>query len=122
MGYLPSQISQHIDLQIPGNPGTGGSDYASFVCAGVPAFSLSSLSWSYRQTYHNPTDTFDKVIIDDQMNNAVLTAMLTYLASEEPEKLPRDQRVMGINPRTGEPGSWPTCRPPARNADSYFRR
>ncbi|MBT8396029.1 MAG: M20/M25/M40 family metallo-hydrolase, partial [Gemmatimonadetes bacterium] len=70
MTALPTQISQHIDLNIPGRPGTGGSDYASFVCASVPAFSLSSLSWDYGQTYHNPTDTFDKVIIDDVTNNA----------------------------------------------------
>jgi len=122
MTALPTQISGEIDLQIPGNPGTGGSDYASFVCAGVPAFSLSSLSWSYSQTYHNPTDTFDKVIIDDIANNATLTAMLTYLAAEEPDMLPRDTRVMGINRRTGEPGSWPQCREPARDPSGYFWR
>ena len=123
MTALPYEISQYIDLNIPGTPGTGGSDYASFVCAGAPAFSLSSLSWSYRQTYHNPTDTFDKVVIDDVTNNATLTAMLTYLASEEPTKLPRDTRVMsGINPRTGEPITWPQCREPARNADGDFNR
>jgi Zn-dependent M28 family amino/carboxypeptidase len=122
MTALPTQISQHIDLNIPGTPGTGGSDYSSFVCASVPAFSISSLSWTYSQTYHNPTDTFDKVIIDDVVNNAVLTAMLAYMASEEEAKLPRDQRVMGPNPRTGEPGAWPACREAARNADGYFRR
>jgi len=123
MTAVPYEITQHIDLNIPGTPGTGGSDYASFVCAGVPAFSLSSLSWSYRQTYHNPTDTFDKIIIDDVMNNATLTAMLTYLAAQEPEKLPRDTRIMtGTNPRTGEPLTWPQCREPARNADGYFNR
>jgi carboxypeptidase Q len=122
MGILPSQISQHIDLDIPGNPGTGGSDYASFVCATVPAFSLSSLNWAYRQTYHNPTDTFDKVIIDDVTNNAVLTAMLAYLASEEADKLPRDLRDLGMDQRTGESRAWPQCREPTRNADGYFRR
>ena len=122
MTALPTDISQHIDLTIPGRPGTGGSDYSSFVCASVPAFSIRSLSWSYGQTYHNPTDTFDKVIIDDVTNNAVLTAMLTYLASEEPEMLPRNHAVMGINPRTGEPAEWPQCREPARNADDYFWR
>ncbi len=123
MTAIPNEIGQYIDLQFPGNPGTGGSDYASFVCAGVPAFSLSSLSWSYRQTYHNPTDTFDKIVIDDVTNNAVLTAMLTYLASEEPELLPRDRRIMsGVNPRTGEPMTWPQCREPARNANGYFNR
>jgi len=122
MTALPTQISRHIDLNIPGRPGTGGSDYASFVCASVPAFSLSSLSWDYRQTYHNITDTFDKVVIDEVTNNAVLTAMLAYLASEEPDKLPRDHAALGINPRTGEPMAWPQCRQPARNADNYFRR
>ena len=122
MTALPTQISQEIDLNIPGTPGTGGSDYSSFVCASVPAFSISSLSWSYSQTYHNPTDTFDKVIIDDITNNAVLTAMLTYMASEEEQMLPREHRVMGLNPRTGEPGSWPECREPARDDSAYFRR
>ncbi|MGW8267157.1 MAG: M20/M25/M40 family metallo-hydrolase [Longimicrobiales bacterium] len=123
MTALPNEISRHIDLTIPGMPGTGGSDYASFVCAGVPAFSLRSLSWEYGQTYHNPTDTFDKIVIDEIVNNATLTAMLTYLASEEPDKLPRDTRIMsGINPRTGEPMAWPQCREPARNADGYFNR
>jgi Iap family predicted aminopeptidase len=123
MTLLPNEISQHIDLTIPGMPGTGGSDYASFVCAGVPAFSLRSLSWEYGQTYHNPTDTFDKIVIDEIVNNATLTAMLTYLASEEPDKLPRDTRIMsGTNPRTGEPITWPQCREPARNADGYFNR
>jgi len=122
MTGLPTQISQHIDLTIPGRPGTGGSDYSSFVCASVPAFSISSLSWSYGQTYHNPTDTFDKVIIDDITNNAVLTAMLAYMAAEEPEMLPRNHAVYGIDPRTGEPGPWPECRDAARDPSGYFRR
>jgi len=122
MTALPTQVSQHIDLTIPGRPGTGGSDYASFVCASVPAFSISSLSWEYRQTYHNPTDTFDKVIIDDVTNNAVLTATLAYLASEEADFLPRDHAMLPMNARTGEPGAWPQCRAPARNGDGYFRR
>jgi len=123
MTAVPGEITQHIDLQFPGNPGRGGSDYASFVCAGVPAFSLSSLSWSYGQTYHNPTDTFDKIVIDDVVNNATLTAMLTYLASEEDDMLPRDTRTMtGTNPRTGEPVTWPECRAPARDPSGYFNR
>lgn len=119
---VPTEISQQIDLVIPGTPGTGGSDYASFVCAGVPAFSLSSLSWSYRQTYHNETDTFDKLVLDDLASNATLTAMLAYLASEEAERLPRDRRVLGVNPQTGEPRPWPRCQEPARDASRYFGR
>jgi len=122
MAALPEQISSEINLVIPGNPGRGGSDFASFVCAGVPAFSLRSLSWSYRQTYHNVLDTFDKIVIDDVINNAILTAMLTYLASEEEDKLPRTKRILEASPLTGEPMPWPECRPPARNADGFFFR
>jgi hypothetical protein len=116
LSAIPGEISQHIDLAIPGSPGGGGSDYASFVCAGVPAFSLSSLGWAYSPyTWHTNLDTFDKLVMDDVMNNATLTAMLVYLAAEEDEMLPRDRRVLGTNPRTGEPRSWPQCRQPNRS-------
>ncbi len=123
LSSIPGEITRHIDLTIPGSPGGGGSDYASFVCAGVPAFSLSSLSWSYSPyTWHTNLDTFDKLVMDDVMNNATLTAMLTYLASEEEEMLPRDTRTLGTDPRTGEPRSWPQCRLPARTGERYFNR
>jgi hypothetical protein len=113
---VPQEITQHIDLRIPGTPGGGGSDYASFVCAGAPAFGLSSLSWEYgTYTWHTNRDTFDKVVIDDLKNNATLTAALVYLASEEADRLPRDQAVLPVNPRTGQQMTWPTCRDGARS-------
>ncbi|MEX2610097.1 MAG: M20/M25/M40 family metallo-hydrolase [Gemmatimonadota bacterium] len=108
MAALPQEISRHIDLNIPGSPGGGGSDYASFVCAGAPGFSISSLSWSYgTHTWHTNRDSFDKIVMDDLMNNATLTAMLAYLASEDAERMPRDQAA-GVN--------WPTCRPGAQSS------
>ncbi len=120
---IPAQLTQEIDLNIPGSPGGGGSDYASFVCSGAPGFSLSSLGWSYNPyTWHTQRDSFDKLILDEITQNAVLTAMLTYLASEDPERMPRDQRVLGTNPRTGEPRTWPTCRDAARTSEDYFNR
>jgi len=111
LSQVPSEITRHIDLGLPGRPGGGGSDYASFICAGAPAFSLSSLSWDYgTYTWHTNRDTFDKIVLDEVRSNAILTAMLAYLASEEPDRLPRDRRVLGLNPRTGQPAQWPTCR------------
>ena len=60
---VPGEIKKHIKTDFPGMPGGGGSDYASFVAAGVPAFSLSSLDWSYRDyTWHTNIDTYDKII------------------------------------------------------------
>lgn len=115
---IPQEITRHIDLTIPGRPGGGGSDYASFVCAGTPAFSLRSLSWDYgTYTWHTNRDTYDKVALDDIRNNATLTAMLAYLASEEAERLPRDRAMLPINPRTGQQMSWPTCREPERSSN-----
>lgn len=116
LAQVPAEITRHIELQVPGTPGGGGSDYASFVCHGAPAFSLSSLSWDYgTYTWHTDRDTYDKISFDDVRNNATLTAMLAYLAAEEPERMPRDRVSPLHNPRTGEPMSWPQCREAARS-------
>jgi len=123
MSALPQEISQHIDLSFPGNPSGGGTDHASFICAGAPAFGLGSLSWDYfRYTWHTNIDTFDKLVFDDLKNNATLVAMLTYMASEEPERIPRDRRELAVDPRTGEQREWPTCRDARRSWEAYRNR
>jgi hypothetical protein len=112
---VPSAIRSEIKSNFPGSPSGGGSDYASFVAAGAPAFSLSSLSWSYgNYTWHTNRDTYDKIVFDDVQNNAILTAILTYMASEDPERASNEKSVMPINPRTGEKAAWPTPRQPTR--------
>ncbi|GMR12230.1 MAG: hypothetical protein BMS9Abin29_0419 [Gemmatimonadota bacterium] len=116
LSQIPSELSEEIRLDVPGNLGGGGSDYASFICAGAPAFSLGSLRWRYgTYTWHTNRDTFDKVVIDDLRNNAILTAMLVYLASEEPDRLPRDRRTRVFDARSGRESTWPTCRDGARS-------
>jgi hypothetical protein len=96
----------------------GGTDNASFVCYGAPAFGLGSAGADYFQyTWHTNRDTFDKLILDNVQNNATLTAMLVYLASEEPERVSRERRtVFPVNPQTRAPGSWPACQPAARSS------
>jgi carboxypeptidase Q len=112
---VPSAIRSEIKSNFPGSPSGGGSDYASFVAAGAPAFSLSSLSWSYgNYTWHTNRDTYDKIVFDDVQNNAILTAILTYMASEDPQKASNEKSVMPINPRTGEKTAWPSPRQPTR--------
>jgi carboxypeptidase Q len=107
MTRIPQQITSHINILNPGFPGSGGTDHASFVCAGAPAFNLSSNSWNYNTvTWHTNRDTFDKIVEEEIRNNATLTAMLVYLASEHPERLSREQRDMGNL-------SWPQCQPGA---------
>lgn len=108
---VPDAVTEHIETTFPGNPGRGGSDYASFVAKGAPAFSLSSLSWSYwNYTWHTNLDTYDKIVFDDVRNNAILTAVLAYMASEDPERTSREKAVLSVNPRTGEQREWPEPR------------
>ena len=107
LARIPQQISGQITLQMPGQPGTGGTDHVSFLCAGAPAFSLGGVSWDYgTATWHTNRDTFDKVVEEDIRSNATLAAMLVYLASEDPQRVSREKRHMGDIP-------WPPCRPGA---------
>ncbi|HEV2643779.1 MAG TPA: M20/M25/M40 family metallo-hydrolase, partial [Candidatus Elarobacter sp.] len=107
---LPTEFTSEVRFGMPGQPGGGGSDFASFLCHGAPGFSLGSLDWEYfAYTWHTNRDTFDKIVFDDLKRNATMTAMLAYLASEDPVTMPRDQRV-GIQAfRSTTPGAWPTC-------------
>lgn len=108
---VPDEVSEHIETNFPGTPGRGGSDYASFVAAGAPAFNLSSLSWSYwNYTWHTNRDTYDKIVWDDLRNNVILTAVLAYMASEDPDRTSREKINLPINRRTGEQMTWPEAR------------
>jgi len=112
---VPDSITQEIETKFPGTPARGGSDYASFQAAGAPAFSLSSLNWSYwNYTWHTNRDTYDKIIFDDLRSNVILTAILAYMASEDEETTSRVKRVLPIDSRTGEQRKWPSPRTPTR--------
>jgi hypothetical protein len=115
LARVPRELTGEINLNIPGTPGGGGSDYASFICYGAPAFSLSALNWGYgTYTWHTNRDTFDKIVFDDLKNNATLTAMLAYLAAEDPAKVSRERRSVLPPSQRGTPTSWPECRDGAR--------
>lgn len=115
LSAVPREIRQHIETDFPGTPSGGGTDHSSFVAAGAPAFSLFSLSWGYwNYTWHTNRDTYDKIVFDDVRNNVILTAILAYMASEDPEETSREKRVMPVNPRTGKQSSWPNPRSPNR--------
>ena len=116
---LPTEISRRVRLQIPGSPAGGGSDNASFACYGTPAFGLGARGFDYgTYTWHTQRDTYDKVSFENVANNATLTAMLTYLASEEPELIPRDRAE--LRNAQGNATSWPQCSEPQRNSTRYF--
>jgi hypothetical protein len=121
LARVPEDITRHIELSVPGTPAGGGSDNASAACYGAPGFSLGSISWDYgTYTWHTNRDTFDKIMFDEIRNNATLTAMLVYLATEDPDFMPRERRVMPVG-RDGEQRTWPDCVTPARASSQSTR-
>jgi Zn-dependent M28 family amino/carboxypeptidase len=108
LSRVPSEVTKNIQMSYPGMPGGGGSDNASFTTAGVPGFGLGSNMWDYfSYTWHTNRDTYDKLVFDEIKNNVVLAASLAYLASEDPQIVPRDKRLMPIDEKTGQPRPWP---------------
>lgn len=115
MAAAPRELTKDIKTTFPGTPGGGGSDHASFVAAGVPAFMLGSLNWAYgNYTWHTNRDTYDKIVFDDVKNNVALIAIMTYMASEDPERASAERIKLPMNPRTNEPMTWPEVREPNR--------
>jgi carboxypeptidase Q len=119
--HLPEEIGKHLTWTFPGSPG-GSGDYHSFQCAGVLALRLGpgAAEWEYTAyTWHTTLDTFDKIVFDDVKHNVTLTAMLAYLASEDPTLVPRERRVFTPDDQ-GRLESWPDCQPPARTSAHWF--
>ena len=107
LAAVPDTIRKRIITSFPGSPSGGGSDNASFVAAGAPGFSLGSLNWSYfNYTWHTNRDTYDKIIWDDLRNNAMLAAIMVYMASEDPQRASLEKAELGPG-RGGQPQTWP---------------
>ena len=125
LSRVPSELTREVRFQFPGMPAGGGTDHASFDCAGAPGFGLGSLNWDYfLYTWHTNRDTVDKIVFDDLKSNAVLTAMLVYLASEDPQPVSRDRRTVfptraGFGPGGPQGTSWPSCTNPPRSFTDY---
>ena len=76
---------------------------------------LGSLNWSYgNYTWHTNRDTYDKIVFDDVKSNVALIAMMTYMASEDPEKASAEKIKLPVNQRTGERMAWPEVKEPTR--------
>jgi hypothetical protein len=121
MSAMPAEITQWIRLSGPGGIG-GGTDHVSFACRGAPALTLNALSWDYsNSTWHTQRDSYDKLIIDDVKNNATLTAMLAYMASEDPERSSRELISPLPTGPNGQPITIPNCGAPMRNSQGNRR-
>ncbi len=138
---VPTEFKTQIQYGGVGGPAGGGSDDFNFSCAGLPAFGLGALSWDYNNyTWHTDRDTYDKIVFDDLESNATLTAMLAYLASEDPTLIQRvnpdsaraavraQLAASGEQPTTGRgrggfggPRLWPECENAPRSTNPRLR-
>jgi carboxypeptidase Q len=50
VAQLPTEISEHIELDLPGPQETGGSDHVAFLCHGAPGWRLQSHYPEYAST------------------------------------------------------------------------
>jgi hypothetical protein len=103
---MPKELRDQVRFSGVGSPASGGTDHAAFDCYGAPGFGLSSLSWDYNAyTHHTNRDTFDKIVIDEVKGNAIITAMLVYMASEDATFIARDRRNLNEpDPTAGRGG------------------
>ncbi|HKI93678.1 MAG TPA: M28 family peptidase [Gemmatimonadales bacterium] len=137
LGSVPAELRNEINFGGDGFPAGGGSDHASFACHGAPAAELGSLPWNYfNYTWHTQRDTYDKIVFDDLKSNATLTAMLAYLAAEDPTTVSREKIDIAAlaarfnadtTARNGRrryyrmPTTWPECQPAPRQTKARLQ-
>jgi carboxypeptidase Q len=69
---------------------TGGTDSTSFNNAGLPGIGASQDSIEYNShTHHTNLDTYERIIPDDVMKNAVITASVVYHIANRDRMMPR---------------------------------
>lgn len=101
---IPKEITE-ISTDFPGTPAGGGSDNASFVAAGIPSFYLGTNNWDYGTvTWHTNLDTYDKIVFDDLRRSVLATAILAYMASEDPARASTEKITVTND---GKPVIWP---------------
>lgn len=73
------------------NPGnTGGTDHLSFDAVGIPGFQFIQDPIEYwSRTHHTNMDTYERLVIDDLKQMAVIVASFVYNTAQRSEKIPR---------------------------------
>ncbi|GLU43938.1 M20/M25/M40 family metallo-hydrolase [Allomuricauda sp. NBRC 101325] len=70
---------------------TGGTDHLGFDAIGIPGFQFiqDPIEYSTR-THHTNMDTYERLVIDDLKQMAVIVAAFVYNTAQRDEKLPRE--------------------------------
>ncbi len=72
---------------------TGGTDHLSFDALGLPAFQFIQDRIEYSRGYHTNMDTYERLLMSDLKQNAIIVAAFIYQAAMRDEQLPRKPYV-----------------------------
>jgi hypothetical protein len=79
--------------------GIGSTDHLSFIRAGMMGFNPVQDYENYDvREHHTNVDTFERVVIDDLKQNAIVLASFLYHAANRPQRLPAPPRAGGGRP------------------------
>jgi carboxypeptidase Q len=67
---------------------TSGTDHLSFDAVGLPGFQFIQDAIEYGRGYHTVMDTYERLVMEDLMVNAIITASFVYNAAMRDAKLP----------------------------------
>ena len=69
---------------------TGGTDHLAFDAVGIPGFQFIQDPIEYNtRTHHTNADTYERLMMDDLKQMAVIVATFVYNTAQMQEKLPR---------------------------------
>ena len=73
---------------------TGGTDHLAFDAVGVPGFQFIQDPIEYwSRTHHTNMDTYERLVIDDLKQMAVIVASFVYNTAQRKDKIPRKPLV-----------------------------
>ncbi|MCZ6595264.1 MAG: M20/M25/M40 family metallo-hydrolase [Bacteroidetes bacterium] len=71
---------------------TGGTDHLGFDAIGIPGFQFIQDPIEYwSRTHHTNMDTYERLVIDDLKQMAVIVASFVYNTAQRDQKLPREE-------------------------------
>ncbi|TAL61292.1 MAG: M20/M25/M40 family metallo-hydrolase [Bacteroidetes bacterium] len=75
---------------------TSGTDHLSFDAVGLPGFQFIQDKIEYGRGYHTVMDTYERLVMADLKQNAIITASFVYNAAMRNAKLPGKPEIKSI--------------------------
>jgi carboxypeptidase Q len=96
---------------------TGSTDHIPFDAVGLPGFQFIQDPVDYQsRTHHTNLDTYERLVANDMMKNAVVMASFAYHTANRGALLPRKPMPKAPERRTQPAGRQPTAQPASPTA------